>query len=85
MMPTSFAESNLVLDKPADKGRDECEPLCVWRGDSVEGIPLVISCWKLTREELEEITRTGRLYLTVYGRTMPPVALAVGTPFTEAT
>ena len=39
--------------------------------------PVVISCWKLTKEELDLINKTGRVYLTVLGETMPPVALDV--------
>jgi hypothetical protein len=44
-------------------------------------MPVVISCWKVTQEELEEIQRTGRVWLMVYGVTMPPVVLCGVRPF----
>ena len=39
------------------------------------GIPVVVSCWKMTAEELAEINRTGRVWLVVWGVTQPPVSL----------
>jgi len=84
MIPCSFDESNVVLDKPDDMDRDQCEALSVWRGRSNDGTPLVISCWKLTRDELEILLATGRVWLTVLGQTRPPVSLSINKPFTEA-
>lgn len=82
MIACSFPESNHVLDKPPDMSYEECDPLSVWAGQSSDHIPLVVSCWKLTKDELEEFQKTGRVWLTVIGRTMPPVALTVKSPFT---
>lgn len=86
MQAASFPESNHVLDKPPDMSREECDALSVWIGpanvkESDKSFPVVISCWKLTKEELEEINRTGRVWLYVWGQTMPPVSLAVACPF----
>lgn len=81
MIPTSFDESNHVLDKPQDMDRADCDALSVWVGPTPQGFPVVISCWKLTKEELEEIQRTGRVWLWVFGVTMPPVALETAKPF----
>jgi hypothetical protein len=53
-------------------------PLNVWAGRAVDGSPRIISCFKLTAEDLAEIQRTGRVWLIVHGGAMPPVAL---TPF----
>lgn len=53
---------------------EECNALNVkrfFRGEFC----LVVSCWKLTREELEEVNRTGKIWLTVLGASMPPVIL----------
>lgn len=63
-----------------------CEVLTVLKTQiHLEGqnIPVVISCWKLTKEELEEINKTGRVWLTVVGDTMSPVQLTVEKPFQE--
>lgn len=81
MIPTGFDEENDVLGKPPGMTADECEALSVWRGEYANGIPVVVSCWKLRKEELEEIVRTGRVWLTVLGQTMPPVAINVQSPF----
>lgn len=83
MEASSFDEANLVLQPPADMTVDECTPLNVWHGSYPGGQPVVISCWKLTQEELEEFKRTGRIWLHVFGATMPPVYLGANHPFKE--
>ena len=65
MQLTSFPESNCVLDKPPGMTYEECEAASVCRTHTPHGIPVVISCWKVTAEELAEITRTGRVWLWV--------------------
>lgn len=81
MVPASFDESNAVLGKPEGMTDEQCPPLSVLRVMSSDSIPLVISCWKLTKEEVEELLKTGRLWLIIYGMTMPPVALTVNKPW----
>lgn len=81
MIACSFAESNHVLDKPAGMSREECDALSVFVGNSADGKPVTISCWKLTREELGELNRTGRLWLWIHGHGMPPVSLETKHPF----
>jgi hypothetical protein len=81
MVPTSFDESNRVLSRPPSMSEDECEPLSVFINPNPA---LVISCWKLTKEELEEINRTGRVWLWIYGPTMQPALLTVKSPFVPA-
>jgi hypothetical protein len=83
MIATSFAESNHVIDKPQDLDRDQCDALSVYAGESADGLPVMISCWKVTREELEQIQRTGRVWLWVFGRGMPAVALSGEHPFVQ--
>ena len=86
MIPTSFDESNNALSPPDDMTADECSSLSVWQGDAPIGerdatIPVTISCWKLTKDELDLINQTGRVWLTVYGGGMPPVSLQIENPF----
>lgn len=83
MVPANFDESNAVLAKPEDMTHDECECLSVYRGPNSDGVPIVISCWKVTAEELEEIKRTGRVWLGIVGHTMPPAWISGLTPFKE--
>ena len=53
----------------------------VFRGQSEDGQPVVVSCFKMTAEELAEVNKTGRVWLIVYGHTMPPVILDGESPF----
>lgn len=78
MVPTSFEGENAVLGAPEGVGCDQVAPLSVLRTQYTDGTPVVISCWKVTAEELAEIQRTGRVWLHVLGYTMPPV-LVMGT------
>lgn len=81
MVPTSFEESNDVLGKPPSMSDDECSCLSILRVENNNGLPMVISCWKMTKEELEEVNRTGRVWLGVCGVTMPPVIVTGIKPF----
>ncbi len=81
MEATSFDESNHVFDKPSSMTYDECNPLSVWIGNDSQQQPLVISCFKATREELEEINRTGRVWVIHYGTTLQPHAICGKSPF----
>ncbi len=81
MVPADFKQSNHVIDKPTCMDREECEPLCVevgslHIGDQGMRATAVQSCWKMTPEELDEVNRTGRVWLTVFGAGMPPVILS---------
>lgn len=81
MVPASFAESNCVLSKPPSMTHDECECLAVLRTSTPNGFPVIVSCWKLTKEELEIVNRTGRVWLGIHGESMPPVFLTGDKPF----
>lgn len=78
---TSFDESDSVLGKPPGMTHEECSALSILRLQTQEGFPLVVSCWKLTAEELAEINKTGRVWLGIYGHTMPPAFVAGLKPF----
>lgn len=77
-IPSSFAESNCVLGPPEGATEQQIASLSVFRGTLKDTTPIVVSCWKVTQAELEEINRTGRLWLLVIGHTMPP-AIVSGT------
>jgi hypothetical protein len=53
----------------------------VLRTETEQGVPVVVSCWKVTREELDQIIATGRVWLTVCGETMPPCEVSGTRPF----
>ncbi len=63
----NFDGSNKVYGAP--EGRDDVAPLHVFANDAC-----IVSCWELTPEELVEINRTGRVFLSSFsGRTLFPV------------
>ena len=84
MFPTAFKEENGVLNPPAGMSLDECTPLSIWRGEVETGSNVVISCWKPTKEELDEIIKTGRVWLIIWGQTMPPAVVGGISPFERA-
>lgn len=83
MLPVEFKEMNFTFSKPSSMTDEECAPLHVWKGNDDAGYPVIISCWQLCKEDLEEIAKTGRMYLIIHGQGMPPVSLHVETPFSN--
>lgn len=81
MEACGFEESNCVLDKPEDMTHDQCSSLQVWRGKTVDDLPCVVSCWKLTKEEIEVFQKTGRIWAMVVGETMSPLSLMAKYPW----
>lgn len=84
MIPTSFPEETGFLDSPPGVDADRCETLPVHVGVLPEGEPVIISCWKITVEELEEVKKTGKIWVMVWGSGTPPLAITGFSPFTGA-
>ncbi len=80
MEACSFDEENTILDPPNGMRQRDCESIPVWMGFTPLDVPVTISCWKVTQRELEEIQRTGRVYLVVMGHGMPAVYLTTDKP-----
>lgn len=78
MFPANFDESTRAVD-----GFGSVEPLCVVDCLSLSGEASVISCWKMTKSELAEFARTGRIWLLMKGTVMHPVSLTAESPFIE--
>ena len=81
MIPSAFDEENCILDPPRGMSNEDCLSMSVWVGPLADGSPAVISCWKVTAEELEEIKRTGRVWLMVLGSGSPPMYITASKPF----
>lgn len=81
MIFSNFKQANTVMDTPKDVSPDLVEPIRACRGQYENGTPFVITCWKPTRDELDEIQKTGRVWLTILGAGMPPVYLSGKSPF----
>jgi hypothetical protein len=77
MKPTTFKESNKVLQKPDSMTDEECSPLEVFNDGQQS-----ISCWQCQSfKERFKFLITGKMWLAVYsGRTQPPVYLTVDKP-----
>lgn len=81
MVPCNFDESNIVFDKPNTMSHDECESLSCFKGTDSEGNEVIISCWKITKEELEEILATGRIWIYHLGGYLQPHYCGGNNPF----
>ncbi len=90
MLPVDFPEANFTFTKPANMTDEQCSSLRVWKGpvkveDQRITVPAIISKWTFSKEDLEEIARTGCIYLSITGTGMPPVALFTENPFVPVT
>jgi hypothetical protein len=86
MLPTDFPQRNKVYTKPEGWTDEQCGDLSVWQGqvpidDQGNMAPAIISCWKLSKEDIEEIQRTGVIWLQVHVGNMIPVSLFTENPF----
>lgn len=73
MEPIKTPTTNCILK---GRGEDNVIDLPVTRINFQDGIIGVESCWHLSPEELEEVKRTGNIYLVVLAHTHPPVCLS---------
>lgn len=70
--PELFPEANVVLGPPKGVSDEECGTLPVRRNGET-----LVSCWRLSPAEIEEIQRTGCVWLSIWGQvTQPPVLVA---------
>jgi hypothetical protein len=84
MLPVEFEQCNFTFNKPEGATDEECLPLRVFKGKDTIGWPVIISKWNFSKEDLEEIQRTGCVYLTICSAGMPPVTLQTESPFTQS-
>lgn len=57
--------------------------LPAWSGTDTRGLSQIISCWKLTPRELQEVALTGVVWIGIMGTRQPPVWIAGLNPFDE--
>lgn len=74
MKPIKTKNTNSILKAP--KGSDNVDDLPVTRLEFEDGIHGVESCWQLSKEELEIIKKTGKVYFLAIGDTHPPILLS---------
>ncbi len=87
MQGVKFPQQTVNFGKPEDWKDEDCYGLPVNQGyylnSAGDKVPCLISCWELSTEELTEIQKTGRIYLSITGLGMPPVSLQVDNPCPE--
>lgn len=87
MQGVKFPQQTTVYGKPEGWKDEDCYGLPVnqayYQNSNGYGVPCLISCWQLSPEELEEVKRTGKIFLSITGAGMPPVSLYTADPFPE--
>jgi hypothetical protein len=69
MKPIRTNTTNCIL-----KGNnDNVDDLPVTRVQYGDGTPAVESCWELSKEEIDQVSKTGKLYFLCLGTTHPPI------------
>lgn len=84
MEPISFKEVNKVYTAGDNPNTDQL-PVCVASNPDNGDVLSIISKWKLSTEELQRISETGHIYITILGTSLPPIGATVYNPFTEHT
>lgn len=75
--PIPFKEANVNFTAP--DAHPEVLDLPALRTDTN-----IISCWRLTKPEIEEVARSGILWLSIMSSSQPPAMITPFKPFTEA-
>ena len=81
MKPLAFPEVNCTLAKPASMTDEECESLPCHFDQTGDIAPRFISRWTFTPEERAAIAAGADLWLHLYSRSHPPLALTTEDPF----
>lgn len=76
MIPVKTEYANIVFTA------EGCEDLPGTLAVNENGTPEIETCWELSTEELEQVNKTGRIYLYVMGRSIPPMALTTASQIT---
>ena len=74
MKPVKTENTNSILKAPV--GSDNVVDLPITQLEYIDGSKAVESCWELSKEELEKVNETGRVYFVCMGRTHPPIFLS---------
>jgi hypothetical protein len=82
MKPRPLTDATRSMKAPADwdEASGTCETLDIHDADDGHGNPIMISAWQLEEGELEKLAAGAPLYLRIYGRGHPVVALYTGEP-----
>ncbi len=76
MTPVTFKGSNIVFGE----NQPEYQPLPACKFKDQQGT--VVTCWELSKEEIEEVLNSGKIYLSqlTFNQALQPVILNVSNP-----
>lgn len=74
MKAVATKHTNSILRAPEEQ-KDNVADLPITRVQFQDRTRAVESCWELSKEEIEEVMRTGRVYFVCMGDTHPPIVL----------
>lgn len=80
MKGTDFPEKNINLGPPKGMTEEECYTLPAYYSKEHGAY---VSCWVPSAEEIQEIQRTGKVWLWVFGQGHPPVTIEAFSPFEQ--
>lgn len=79
MTPTNFPETNVTFTAPEDLDESQVGSIPAHHGiieqGSLAAHPIVVTAWRPTPEELEEIIMGNPIYVTTLGQRIPPQML----------
>ena len=80
MKPVPFPEVNCIFQRDPHPEYDRLTELPVHLTPFPQA-PSITTCWELSDDDMELIKTTRRIYLTVFGETLPAVLLRIKPPF----
>ena len=73
--------------KPADQPNavcytgEGCDPLPVVRVQFAGNTPGLVTAWELSEDEMVDVNRTGRIWITLLGMAQPPISVGTRCPY----
>lgn len=88
MKAIDFPESNFTYtvpqELPNDVDPESFYDLHCYKGVTADGLPLVLSCWEFTDEDIEFIVKNRKIWQMTYATRIAPMTLLCEHPFVEA-
>lgn len=69
--PVGFEGSNAIM-----YGFGNVRDLQVFKTNPAVETPQIVSAWRLSQEEIDEIVRTGIIWASIYSTGMPPIYIS---------
>lgn len=70
MKPIKRKTTNTIFKRP------DCFDLPGTKYKYEDETPAIETCWQLSKEELEKVKKTGKIYIQQEGETLPPMAVS---------